>query len=361
MTEKPKIVNKKIAFALGGLAGNNAHGAGFLQAALESGRKPDLISCTSGQIYWVFNYLNELNLQQSETISLEATESVHLRSILEEDIQKTPSGPMGMVNLMLWGRPGKIEPDFVNYANEFVMNSWSLVLNNLAHPTEMNPISDLYHLLPSGWLVPKFTEEFYENISRSFNEERHIGIFFNSYNPVGGFETVYVNQAAKKALERGDGYADKQVHYMDITPQAVKDALRLYDYGFSDDVVQNVDGEYIRPIILKELLSVDQIFVVKPFNSKWIGKLPKTKPELEDMKTEIGINAIYKAEKANIELINALIAKGYLNDVKKYHTVTLHEVEVQSQEGFDEYAIENLSLFDSARDMGWELLSQVRK
>ena len=39
-----------VAFAMGGLAGNNAHGAGFLQAALERRIQPKMISCTSGQI-----------------------------------------------------------------------------------------------------------------------------------------------------------------------------------------------------------------------------------------------------------------------------------------------------------------------
>ncbi|NTV62179.1 MAG: hypothetical protein HGA65_01410, partial [Oscillochloris sp.] len=50
----------EIAFALGGLAGNNAHGAGFLHAALNhTGHDltPSMISCTSGQIYWVWQYL----------------------------------------------------------------------------------------------------------------------------------------------------------------------------------------------------------------------------------------------------------------------------------------------------------------
>ncbi len=49
--------DKKIAFSLGGLAGNNAHGAGFLHAALERKVEPVMIACTSGQIFWVYHYL----------------------------------------------------------------------------------------------------------------------------------------------------------------------------------------------------------------------------------------------------------------------------------------------------------------
>ena len=51
------VDQENVAFAMGGLAGNNAHGAGFLQAALDRGVKPMAISCTSGQILWVYRYL----------------------------------------------------------------------------------------------------------------------------------------------------------------------------------------------------------------------------------------------------------------------------------------------------------------
>ncbi len=54
-------LNNSIAFALGGLSGNNAHGAGFLQAAMEMGTEPAMISFSSGQILWVFRYLQEKN------------------------------------------------------------------------------------------------------------------------------------------------------------------------------------------------------------------------------------------------------------------------------------------------------------
>ncbi len=362
MTETQKTIQKKTAFALGGLAGNNAHGAGFLQAALETGKKPDLISCTSGQIYWVYNYLNALNHQKksSKKNDTASAEKDPLRLLLQKDIINTPAGPLDLINRMMLGMHGKIEPDFLNYTKEFAMNSWSLVLKNLAHPTALNTLSDFYHLFPSRWLAPRYTKEFYSKISTCFMEEQHIGIFFNSYNPTDGYETIYTNQAGKKVIENNGCTGEKQITYEDITPQAVKDALKLYEYGFDKKTGLNVDGEYFRPIILRELLTVDDIFVVKPCNTKWIGNLPTTSVELADLKTEVGINAIYRAEKSNIELINHLIQKGYLNHVKKYHTVTIHEVEVQSQEGFDDYAIEDLYLFDNARAMGEQLLAQAK-
>ena len=55
--EKKSKTLKKLAFALGGLGGNNARGAGFLQAALDEAVEPEMITCTTGQIYWVYRYL----------------------------------------------------------------------------------------------------------------------------------------------------------------------------------------------------------------------------------------------------------------------------------------------------------------
>ena len=67
------IVNEPngIGFALGGLAGNNAHGAGFLQAALDTRVTPEMISCTSGQLLWVWHYLRLLN--NDNTVSGDGT------------------------------------------------------------------------------------------------------------------------------------------------------------------------------------------------------------------------------------------------------------------------------------------------
>lgn len=60
-----------IAFALGGLAGSNAHGAGCLQAVIDKwgARTPQVISCTSGQIFWVCVYLQYLELLKNSNLS----------------------------------------------------------------------------------------------------------------------------------------------------------------------------------------------------------------------------------------------------------------------------------------------------
>ena len=52
MNNKPVV-----AMALGGLGGFNAHDAGVLAAAHECGLKPDIITCTSGAIFWTHLFL----------------------------------------------------------------------------------------------------------------------------------------------------------------------------------------------------------------------------------------------------------------------------------------------------------------
>ena len=42
------MAGTRLAFALAGLGGFNAHGAGFLQAARDNEMEPDLVTATSG-------------------------------------------------------------------------------------------------------------------------------------------------------------------------------------------------------------------------------------------------------------------------------------------------------------------------
>lgn len=51
------MAETKLAFALAGLDGFNAHGAGFLQAARDNEIEPDLVTATSGQIVVLAAYL----------------------------------------------------------------------------------------------------------------------------------------------------------------------------------------------------------------------------------------------------------------------------------------------------------------
>ena len=48
---------KVVGLALGGVGGFNAHDAGVLAAAYECGLRPDIITCTSGAIFWTHLFL----------------------------------------------------------------------------------------------------------------------------------------------------------------------------------------------------------------------------------------------------------------------------------------------------------------
>jgi hypothetical protein len=52
------------AFALAGLGGVNAHGAGFVKAARDCGVKPALITVTSGQIVVLADWLQHKDLKK---------------------------------------------------------------------------------------------------------------------------------------------------------------------------------------------------------------------------------------------------------------------------------------------------------
>jgi hypothetical protein len=90
-----------LAFALGGLAGNNAHGAGFLQAALDTEARPEFISCTSGQILWVHRYL------QARMRGKPAAATTALRNELVRDIdemERFHQPDLDLITLALFGR-----------------------------------------------------------------------------------------------------------------------------------------------------------------------------------------------------------------------------------------------------------------
>src|SRR5690242_11859008 len=48
-----------VAMALGGVGGFNDHDAGVLSAAHDCGLAPDIITCTSGAIFWTHLYLTD--------------------------------------------------------------------------------------------------------------------------------------------------------------------------------------------------------------------------------------------------------------------------------------------------------------
>ena len=82
------------AFALAGLGGFNAHGAGFLAAASKCNAVPDLVTATSGQIIVLADWLQNKDLEKS----LVVPELEH--------------NPMAQLAIALSGDPGVFRPAY---------------------------------------------------------------------------------------------------------------------------------------------------------------------------------------------------------------------------------------------------------
>lgn len=359
-----------IAFALGGLAGNNAHGAGFLHSALKHQVKPAMISCTSGQIYWTYEFLRA---RQGEPEQLRKAFYSEI-----EDLHRYHNINVDYSRIAFFGRAGVFRPAYYEYLHDLINNTARAMSNFIAAPTRSFWAKELMDALPGRLLIPEFPPDFFQQISDAFNSEQTIGIAFNSYSPTDGQEFVYLNDAARHMLAPAgqkyfDGYQSgtrQRTVYREITPEAIKAGLWIYEYGFEDSEIRHVDGAYYRQIMLKELTSADIIVVVRPISHQWLPgpstnqsapayPLPRGYAEMQDLKTEIGFNGTYIGERAQIELINQLVAQRDLalardgGDVatdllRAYHQIDLIEIEIEVQRSFFDYIFENPEIFEQA-------------
>ena len=231
----------RIAFALAGLGGFNAHGAGFLAAATKWGVTPQLVTATSGQIMVLADWL--------------AGRDVRTHLILAG----RASGPYDQVRAILFGHPGVFRP------------AYREALTRLTSPFGFreNPF-DFFadRLLPAQQYVPELTDTDFAGVARTFNESR-IGVVFNSYDPKQGTGSLYGNDAARallpaeKALPNthaaqlqtsphphdmryvSDVTSEKEI--LPITAEAVRSALWLSLYGFQNMPSGRMDGAYTAP------------------------------------------------------------------------------------------------------------------
>lgn len=329
---------RRIAFALGGLAGNNAHGAGFLQAAMTRKIEPCIISCTSGQILWTYRYLLEKEKLDG-----------NLRELLEEDIRRitsTHNFDWDTALLALFGKPGVFRPAWLEFINDLQLNALRSMTHFLHNGWKTFFLKEIFDMIPGRILVPLFPDDFFSKICTAFRNSG-TGIVFNTFNPKEGHEIVYINEAA------GDLYAEsksgyrRRTGYREITEEAIKDALWIYQYGFDQKDSTYVDGAYYRQIMLSELAIAEEIFVARPIRYYWApSPLPTGYFGIEDLKTEIAFNGSYAGERDKIELMNKLIDEGFSQG--KYHRVNLHEVEMKRPRGFFDYLYENADVFDDA-------------
>jgi hypothetical protein len=84
----------RIAFALAGLGGFNAHGAGFLAAATKCNVVPELVTATSGQIVVLANWLARKDLEESLITA------------------GNPADPLAQVRALMFGDPGVFRPAY---------------------------------------------------------------------------------------------------------------------------------------------------------------------------------------------------------------------------------------------------------
>jgi len=337
------------AIALGGLAGNNAHGAGFLEALRRSGKRPQMVTCTSGQILHVAKWL----------------QGVDMGAFFEESMRTTqPFGTWLDANLIykqVSANSQVIRPS----TSEFPMDvlgamtrSW---VKAWTDPKNFSVFREMYNVMPARSLVPAFPADFYSDISAALNDTE-IGVVFNAYNFDNGHEYVYMNKAALKLTGKKLGTHDSKswIEYQPITAATAEQALYLYQYGFKNST-QTVDGAYVRDVILSEIPSenneIDRIAAIRPQPDNWLGGQPMSNVELQSLQTQVGFNATYIGERERIRLMNRL--SGQLKWDTQPRPVSILELPLAEPRTWWDYVVESEQIFRSAYWRGVELVKYL--
>ena len=327
------------AFALAGLGGFNAYGAGFLAAASEYEIVPDLVTATSGQIVVVADWLQGKDLE---------------KSLVDPELEHNS---MAQLAVVLSGDSGVFRPAYL----EALRRWWT------PPPFKENPLEALFdRLLPAQLYVPTRDPAAFSAIAHVFNSEaklhgHEIGIVFNAYNLKTGQAVLFGNDKArslwprqksippaKKSLDAGNsGNATNEIELQPITAEAVKAALWLSLYGFDHLPEPHlVDGAYNRACIVSELHRFDRIFVARPLARGWRGRGPSNWFEVQDWQTEMWFSVGYKAEVDTLQQINGLVDAGLLG--APYKTVDLIEIAPATPAGFFNYFVERKAVYKRA-------------
>ena len=339
MATKGRTNNGKLAFALGGLGGANSHGVGFLRAANEVGIQPNLISCTSGMIVWTAHYLAGHDLDAM------------LRAEIDEDTRFAPPfQDLNSIVIGALGLPGIFRPAYREY-----FQRWLQPLSGFSFEEWAN------RALPAQWWVPTRSDADFDWIAETLNDAT-VPVFFNSLKPAEGIEYLYINEAARKALDVQYDDTHEVSVFKPITAGAVKAALWLYQYGFDEPVDGDyfVDGAYHRQFIIRELCDADVIFVPRPEPYKWLGHLPRNYFEAQDFTTQLLFNASYAGETNKVRLINKCLAEGTISP-ERYHPIDLVEVNTDTQIGYFDYFVEKEQVYLASYEKALEVLKPYRK
>jgi hypothetical protein len=330
-----------IAFALAGLGGFNAHGAGFLAAATKCGVVPELVTATSGQIVVLANWLAGKDLEKSLITA------------------RNPGDPLAQLRALMFGDPGVFRPAY-----------WEALARLTAWPDfksgVLNVLAD--RLLPAQQYVPERRDADFAEITATLNATP-IGVVFNTYDPRTGQGLLFGNDAARRLLPthkaitntraetlrqepgrhdlRYVSQADVERDIHPITVDAVKSALWLSLYGFHDRPGGQMDGAYHRSCIVSELHVFDHVFVARPLAQGWRGKEPANWFEVQDWQTEMWFSVAYKAEVDALKRINDLIEAGVITS-PNFKPVELVEIEPETPAGYFHYFVERPEVYDAA-------------
>jgi hypothetical protein len=385
-----KAITGETVFALSGLGGNNAHGAGFLAAAQDAAGRGDdhpalfpnlkMITCTSGTIASVAAYLQGQDLRAMVQAGIDAVDRATWLP------REHWADPVRLALITGWvGVPGIFGP-YAQALAQHVLTQTMAVAAGTRPPLPPTPEEWVNTVLSARMFIPQRPDADFEHWAEVFNHT-HVGIAFNSFDPSAGEECLYVNEPGMGLIKQHHD-PDARYHgkhkrstYQPIDASAIKKALWLFWYGF-DQPRQHVDGAYARSIILNEATFADTIYAVKPVNHRWIGPLPQNALEVLDMQTELWMGTSYRLQRYQIDLINRLLAEDRLRDAKEtgeraeasaeharispskqdrhlkdYHPVRVVPIEIQMQRGFFTYFVEDIEVFDAAYQQARELLS----
>jgi hypothetical protein len=335
----------RLAFALAGLGGFNAHGAGFLAAAAKWKLKPELVTATSGQILIVADWLSGVTDLRASLVS-----------------PSREGNPFASLETAFFGYPGVFRPAY-----------WEAMARMASFPDfGKGPFTNFAdRVLPAQEFVPTRTEADLQAIADKLNDS-DTGVIFNSYDPKQGRGFLYGNDAARAALpiqkkirnvhaeqvrqcrvKRDLRYvSDVSLEHVihPITVGAVKSALWLSLYGFHHIPGGQMDGAYYRSCIISELHDFDRVLVARPLANGWYDRLPANWFEVQDWQCEMWFSVGYKAEVDAMRRINDLIEAGTLND-PNFKKVDLVEIEPETPAGYFNYFVERDRVYDSAFEL----------
>jgi hypothetical protein len=319
------LSNRKIGFALGGMGGANAHGVAFLKASQHIGIQPKLISCTSGMIHWVAEYL------RGKSIDLEMKAYIEQLRVFPPQLNH-----LNLLRLMMNGLPTVFEPNHTTLM--------ARLFQSLGKP-DMR-LEDI--LFPADVLKPTKPRSYFEDMAKVFNESE-TGILLNTFNPILGIEYVHHNEAARDAVDYWERNGAPFTQYRPITPEMLRAALWLLSYGLEEtfDGETLIDGVYHRQIILRELMECDTIFIGRPLSVDWGDHVPRNAVEMETFKTKMLFSSSYYGELNFIFSHNQSVATGRVSG-ELSHKVELQEIAIEKNIDFLGFFLENEDVYDTS-------------